>query len=154
MIPPCETGSTQAQGGTMTILRGRTALSISAIALGIGALGPGFNAAQDSACLGAEESGRKAWVTWDNKLFWTSFIFMWQRDGGDLHWYELPGDQRSFYVENAWRNKTYTFKIQGCESFLQPGRCSQLMIIQLDTPAYYPPERNLLDDYEGNPVDE
>lgn len=151
----------------MTILRGRTALSVSAIALAIGAIGPGFNAAQahaeylfcppnplDSPCLGAEESGRKAWVTWDNKMFWTSFIFMWQRDGGDLHWYELPGDQRSFYVENAWRNKTYTFKIQGCESFLQPGRCSQLMIIQLDTPAYYPPERNLLDDYEGNPVDD
>jgi hypothetical protein len=91
-------------------------------------------------CLGVHEIGNKTYAEWDNKWFWNKFIFTWQREGGDLHYKELSGDRRSFYVSDAWRNKTYTFKIQGCDSFLQPGICSQMMTISYTTLSKFPPQ--------------
>lgn len=136
----------------MRVPAARSAGFVATIALALSIAGPGFVPARANAelkcpenfltspCLDTfEPGGDKLVAYWDNKGFWTSFIFMWQRPGGELHWHELGGNVRKFTVSKAWRDTKYTFKIQGCGSFLMPGRCSELMVLDYTTLDFYPP---------------
>ena len=115
------------KGEIMRVPAARSAGFVATIALTLGVAGPVFAPARANAelkcpeyflaspCLDTfEPGGDKLVAYWDNKGFWTSFIFMWQRPGGELHWHELGGNVRKFTVSKASRVTTNTFKIQLC----------------------------------------
>ena len=147
-----------------TVKAGKSIFGIAAIALGLGLTATAANPAEAQAefkcpaeafispCLDAgEPGGDKLRAYWNNNWQWRYFIFMWQRPGGDLHWHELSGNSRQFTINKAWRDTTYTFKIQGCEGILMPDRCSELMILDYTTLDHYPPVP-FGDDVVLNPV--
>ena len=159
----------------MTTLTGRTALSVATIALVLGVVGPGVNAAQAHAapqpgarvhvcpseafispCLDVYEIGRRTYAEWDNVWMWSRFVLTWQQKGFGVHRWELDGQKRRAFVTDTEREKIYTFRISGCDTWLPGPRtpCSVWTTAVYKTRLDFPPDCNLCGDFEGVEVKE